>query len=276
VTTAGVNPCPLILTSARLPVRCREISHAFSSQQERTRPRASRSPSPPPPPPCPTKTTAAAVFLACTAPGKSDLEILNNLKSIIKDGQHEFYRAFPQPAALASIHTGHIPQGQTHLDQTGIPAPVSLLALLSTMARCTVSLSEIHSRTHPCLRLDDRGMHATPLAADDRPRANITLEERLLHPAPIPSLQDHLSQPASAVSPARVDIAPAPSLEGRLSSGPVPPRAYPRSVSIAGGDLHAPPPKDDLRDHDRITNFRTNRDFSRERPGGPLPTASTY
>ncbi|KAG2365389.1 hypothetical protein BDR07DRAFT_669418 [Suillus spraguei] len=39
-------------------------------------------------------------------PGKSDLEVLENLKSIIKEGQHEFYRAIPQPAALASLYLG--------------------------------------------------------------------------------------------------------------------------------------------------------------------------
>ncbi|KAF8444929.1 hypothetical protein L210DRAFT_3308451, partial [Boletus edulis BED1] len=46
-------------------------------------------------------------------PGKNDLEILENLKSIIKEGQHEFYRAAPQPAALATLYMGHIP----HPDQ---------------------------------------------------------------------------------------------------------------------------------------------------------------
>jgi hypothetical protein len=39
-------------------------------------------------------------------PGKNDLEVLENLKSIIKEGQHEFYRAIPQPAALASLYLG--------------------------------------------------------------------------------------------------------------------------------------------------------------------------
>ncbi|TFK44078.1 hypothetical protein BDQ12DRAFT_672351 [Crucibulum laeve] len=39
-------------------------------------------------------------------PGKNDLEILENLKEMIKQGQHEFYRAVPQPAALASLYLG--------------------------------------------------------------------------------------------------------------------------------------------------------------------------
>ncbi|KAF8196549.1 hypothetical protein BJ912DRAFT_820633, partial [Pholiota molesta] len=39
-------------------------------------------------------------------PGKNDLEILQNLKKIIKDGQHPFYRAVPSPAALASLYKG--------------------------------------------------------------------------------------------------------------------------------------------------------------------------
>ena len=64
---------------------------------------------------------------------------------------------------------------------------------------------------------DDQGSHPTELAADERPRGIVPLEERLLQLAPTPSLQDRLSQPAV---PARGDIAAAPSLEERLSSGP--------------------------------------------------------
>ena len=41
-------------------------------------------------------------------PGKNDLDILQNLKKIIKDGQHPFFRAIPQPAALASVYLGPI------------------------------------------------------------------------------------------------------------------------------------------------------------------------
>lgn len=42
-------------------------------------------------------------------PGKDDLEKLENLKRIIKSGQHEFYRAIPQPDALAKLYMGVIP-----------------------------------------------------------------------------------------------------------------------------------------------------------------------
>ncbi|KAF8149403.1 hypothetical protein B0H34DRAFT_802402 [Crassisporium funariophilum] len=45
-------------------------------------------------------------------PGKNDLEILQNLKKLIKDGQHPSFRAIPQPAALASIWKGSIPSNQ--------------------------------------------------------------------------------------------------------------------------------------------------------------------
>ncbi|KAF8069978.1 hypothetical protein FPV67DRAFT_1485689 [Lyophyllum atratum] len=50
-------------------------------------------------------------------PGRNDLEILENLKEIIKSNQHDIYRAIPQPAALASIYLGPMatPQAQiTH------------------------------------------------------------------------------------------------------------------------------------------------------------------
>lgn len=39
-------------------------------------------------------------------PSQSDLEVLQNLKEMIKAGQHEFYRAVPQPQALAAIYLG--------------------------------------------------------------------------------------------------------------------------------------------------------------------------
>ncbi|KAJ7466994.1 hypothetical protein FB451DRAFT_973341, partial [Mycena latifolia] len=48
---------------------------------------------------------AQAQFYAPQAPA-SDLEVLQNLKEMIKAGQHEFYRAVPQPQALAAIYLG--------------------------------------------------------------------------------------------------------------------------------------------------------------------------
>ncbi|KAF9462327.1 hypothetical protein BDZ94DRAFT_1139625, partial [Collybia nuda] len=44
--------------------------------------------------------------------GKNDLEILEKLKEMIKNGQHEAYKAIPQPAALASIYLGPHSQSQ--------------------------------------------------------------------------------------------------------------------------------------------------------------------
>ncbi|GLB45073.1 hypothetical protein LshimejAT787_1901510 [Lyophyllum shimeji] len=44
--------------------------------------------------------------------GRNDLEILENLKEIIKNGQHDMYRPIPNPAALASIYLGPIPTSQ--------------------------------------------------------------------------------------------------------------------------------------------------------------------
>jgi hypothetical protein len=44
--------------------------------------------------------------------GQNDLEILEKLKEMIKNGQHEAYKAVPQPAALASIYLGPNSQAQ--------------------------------------------------------------------------------------------------------------------------------------------------------------------
>lgn len=55
-------------------------------------------------------------------PGKSDLEILQNLKKLIIEGQHPFYRAVPSPAALASLYKGPIPaQSQPEPDEQHLP-----------------------------------------------------------------------------------------------------------------------------------------------------------
>lgn len=40
--------------------------------------------------------------------GRNDLEILENLKELIKSNQHEVFRAIPQPAALANVYLGPI------------------------------------------------------------------------------------------------------------------------------------------------------------------------
>lgn len=46
-------------------------------------------------------------------PGQKDLEALERLKDTIKNGQHEFFRAVPQPAVLANLYQGpRQPQSQ--------------------------------------------------------------------------------------------------------------------------------------------------------------------
>ncbi|KAH9915061.1 uncharacterized protein BXZ73DRAFT_16161, partial [Epithele typhae] len=45
-------------------------------------------------------------------PGQNDLKILERLKEVIKNNQHEIYRPVPQPAALASIYLGPPAQSQ--------------------------------------------------------------------------------------------------------------------------------------------------------------------
>jgi hypothetical protein len=59
-------------------------------------------------------------------PGNNDLQVLENLKTIIKEGQHEFYRAIPKPAALASLYLGPttaLPHIQPHPEQQDYHSP---------------------------------------------------------------------------------------------------------------------------------------------------------
>lgn len=55
--------------------------------------------------PMPAQTQTQTQFYAPQQP-QTDLEVLQNLKEMIKAGQHEFYRAVPQPQALAAIYLG--------------------------------------------------------------------------------------------------------------------------------------------------------------------------
>lgn len=55
-----------------------------------------------------------AAMSATPIPGDNDLEVLENLKRMIKNGQHEIYRPIPRPDALANLYMGpHPSQGQT-------------------------------------------------------------------------------------------------------------------------------------------------------------------
>jgi hypothetical protein len=56
-------------------------------------------------------------------PGQNDLEVLEKLKELIKNGQHEFYRAVPQPAALASLYLGLNAAPQTQVPHHPEQAP---------------------------------------------------------------------------------------------------------------------------------------------------------
>ncbi|KAI0058736.1 hypothetical protein BV25DRAFT_1191972 [Artomyces pyxidatus] len=58
-------------------------------------------------------------------PGQSDLELLERLKETIKNNQHEIFRAFPQPAALASLYKGPIQATQTPLPPHPDQLPLS-------------------------------------------------------------------------------------------------------------------------------------------------------
>jgi hypothetical protein len=50
-------------------------------------------------------------------PGQGDLEALERLKEIIKNNQHEIFRATPRPAALASLYRGPLTSAVPHPEQ---------------------------------------------------------------------------------------------------------------------------------------------------------------
>lgn len=54
-------------------------------------------------------------------PGKNDLEILENLKTIIKSNQHDLYKPIPQPEALLSQYYGPLPHTSNHTSHDASP-----------------------------------------------------------------------------------------------------------------------------------------------------------
>ena len=82
--------------------------------------------------------SAVAVLPARPALRKNDLDILENLKTIIKEGQHEFYRAvWPLP-----LYMDHIPLEIPHPDQLqDYPSPdnVPFRSLTPVLALTLVS-----------------------------------------------------------------------------------------------------------------------------------------
>lgn len=100
-------------------------------------------------------------------PGEDDLEILEKLKEIIKNGQHEFYRAVPQPRALASLYLG--PNAPAHGQgrpeplqptQDGLHSPVDQNRTRpprihnkdrSIAVNTSLVINNVHSKLVPCL-----------------------------------------------------------------------------------------------------------------------------
>ncbi|EEB96280.1 hypothetical protein MPER_04609, partial [Moniliophthora perniciosa FA553] len=56
--------------------------------------------------------TAPQTAPAAMIPGSNDLEKLENLKNIIKSGQHQLFTTEPKPDALAALYLGQIPHSE--------------------------------------------------------------------------------------------------------------------------------------------------------------------
>ena len=60
-------------------------------------------------------------------PGQKDLALLQQMKKVIIENQHPFFRAVPQPAALAKLYKGSLPPSlqpqEQHSEQSGLGLP---------------------------------------------------------------------------------------------------------------------------------------------------------
>ncbi|ESK84675.1 hypothetical protein Moror_661 [Moniliophthora roreri MCA 2997] len=69
--------------------------------------------------------TASQTAPAAMIPGSNDLEKLENLKNIIKSGQHQLFTTEPKPDALAALYLGQIPhpEQETMLEDSASRPP---------------------------------------------------------------------------------------------------------------------------------------------------------
>ncbi|KAJ7049977.1 hypothetical protein C8F01DRAFT_1378099 [Mycena amicta] len=99
----------------------------------------------------------------------SDLETLQNLKDMIKAGQHEFYRAVPQPQVLSALYIGPNGQPQPAPSET----PVAAAATHASWDRPGTTASTVYSsngqQNHTRTRHDPIGVDRRP--PDVRPQA---------------------------------------------------------------------------------------------------------
>ncbi|KAF5346318.1 hypothetical protein D9758_011532 [Tetrapyrgos nigripes] len=204
-------------------------------------------------------------------PGQNDLEILENLKETIKKGQHDFYRALPQPQALQSIYLGpskvpHPEQanGSRDIDQARNADPVS------PSRAPTISSSIAHMAVDNVNGPQSAGVKSEPdlhLPVDSKPPVT---------PARYDPKENLNSSSANTNSVSSADGV-APGSDNMAISAP-PPVANGSSPDVRPpGDRNDPPPLSnnhsryyDPRDRDRDREFRErdnyrDRDWERER-----------
>ena len=162
-------------------------------------------------------------------PGKNDLDILQNLKQIIKDGQHPFFRAVPQPAALASIYMGPIPSQYQAQERRG-EAPGDSAEGQSAVATNGVSgpAANDTGRMQPP-QMDDS--HGRPLHGPDYIPLNRAPSDSQPNPVDSRPQPDSRGTPGSSQGPSidsrseRVSVVDPPS---RASDRIVPPQSQAR------------------------------------------------
>ena len=132
-------------------------------------------------------------------PGKNDLDILQNLKQIIKDGQHPFFRAVPQPAALASIYMGTIPSQYQAQERLG-EKPGDSAERQSAVETNGVSgpAANDNGRRQP-LHVDDS--HGHPLHGPDYIPLNGAPSDSQPNPVDSRSQPDSRGMPATSQGP---------------------------------------------------------------------------
>ncbi|KAF5391906.1 hypothetical protein D9757_001742 [Collybiopsis confluens] len=96
--------------------------------------------------------------------GKNDLEILENLKDRIKKGQHEFFRATPTPAALASLYLG--PNGI-------VEQQIVTITESDPHAQQALGYEALHLNVNDAHRMIKRASSSTPVSDNSSKMASV-------------------------------------------------------------------------------------------------------